>query len=191
MPLDLSKLECVRCADDRTHARCPACAEIGGDKKGEHLMIDPQGRFGCAVYAGDLGHRSRIWALAGVRDGKPSFGFTPRPVPIRRAFQASDASDGTSRVGTECRSVWYKSSDASDGTFYPFSVLGEYSNSGSVAVQPSEPSEIPSSRIPTSPPPANIGPSVIAATAPQLIPRDAPFVEGQRYRLSCSFGKGA
>jgi hypothetical protein len=46
-------------------ARCPACAEAGQDRKGEHLRISPEGKFGCCVFAGDPEHRKRIFALAG------------------------------------------------------------------------------------------------------------------------------
>jgi len=48
-------------------ARCPACAELGHDEKGEHLVIMPDGRFGCVVCPGAAGkeHRKQIHALAG------------------------------------------------------------------------------------------------------------------------------
>jgi hypothetical protein len=69
MPLDLQKLEnVVELGDDGMRARCPACGEGGGDRKGEHLRIYPDGRFGCCVAAGDREHRKRIFALAGKRD---------------------------------------------------------------------------------------------------------------------------
>ena len=68
MPLDLKKLENrVDLADGLTRARCPACAEKGQDKKGEHLRIYPDGRFGCCVFSRDREHRKRIFALAGER----------------------------------------------------------------------------------------------------------------------------
>jgi hypothetical protein len=68
MSIDLTKLEKVRdLPDGSTQARCPACAEGGGDRKGEHLRIYPDGRFGCCVFAGDREHRKRIFALAGQR----------------------------------------------------------------------------------------------------------------------------
>jgi hypothetical protein len=67
MSLDLSRLESVRQRCGRTVARCPACAEHGQDEKGEHLVIMPDGRFGCVVCPGAAGkeHRKRIHALAG------------------------------------------------------------------------------------------------------------------------------
>jgi hypothetical protein len=61
-------------------ARCPACAELGSDKSGEHLFIAEAGRgpFGCIAFAGPAGeeHRKRIWELAG---GKPGAETWPRP----------------------------------------------------------------------------------------------------------------
>src|SRR5689334_13836033 len=66
MSLDLDKLEkVVDLADGSKRARCPACAEAGQDRKGEHLRISSDGRFGCCVFAGDREHRKRIYALAG------------------------------------------------------------------------------------------------------------------------------
>lgn len=68
MPLDLKKLEnLVALGDGSAQARCPACAEQGQDKKGEHLRIYPDGRFGCCVFPGDREHRRRIFTLAGER----------------------------------------------------------------------------------------------------------------------------
>src|SRR5688572_25960640 len=68
MSLNLSKLEKVReLAGGALQARCPACAEAGQDRKGEHLRVYPDGRFGCCVFAGDREHRKRIFALAGER----------------------------------------------------------------------------------------------------------------------------
>ena len=46
MSLDTAKLEKVReLAGGIVQARCPACAEGGGDRKGEHLRIYPDGRY--------------------------------------------------------------------------------------------------------------------------------------------------
>ena len=68
MALDLTKLEKVaNLANGLKRAQCPACAEAGQDKKGEHLRIFPDGRFGCCVHPKDREHRKRIFALAGER----------------------------------------------------------------------------------------------------------------------------
>jgi hypothetical protein len=70
MSLDLSKLQCLAdAADGGKQARCPACAEVGHDRKGEHLRIYADGRFGCCVHPKDREHRKRIFALAG--DSRP------------------------------------------------------------------------------------------------------------------------
>ena len=75
MSLDISKLENARTRGDKTTARCPACAEAGHDQKGEHLVINSDGRFGCVVYPGDSAdakkHRKRVFALCGDREIKP------------------------------------------------------------------------------------------------------------------------
>lgn len=68
MSLDVKRLEKVReLAGGVTQARCPACAEDGGDTKGQHLRIYPNGRYGCCVHPKDRAHRKRIFALVGER----------------------------------------------------------------------------------------------------------------------------
>jgi len=71
--IDISKLEKVQCRGKKIIARCPACAEIGGDEQGNHLVIDGQGRFACAVHPGKPGatHRKRIFELVGDCTIKP------------------------------------------------------------------------------------------------------------------------
>ncbi len=70
MSLDVAKLEKARdLPGGIVQARCPACAEGGHDRSGEHLRIYPDGRFGCCVHPKDGEHRKRIWALVGVRKG--------------------------------------------------------------------------------------------------------------------------
>jgi hypothetical protein len=64
--LDLSRLEKVCHRDSRITARCPACAENGNDRRGNHLAIWPSGKFSCAAMSDDAEHRRRIFALAGV-----------------------------------------------------------------------------------------------------------------------------
>lgn len=101
MSLDLSRLENVRQRGEKIIARCPACAEHDHDEKGEHLVIMPDGRFGCVTCPGAAGkeHRQRIHALAGdkttsrrgscmIRVRKPAPAKPPvipvfRPAPIQ------------------------------------------------------------------------------------------------------------
>jgi hypothetical protein len=70
MSLDITKLEDVEKRGSRTIARCPACAEQGHDNKGNHLLIDEQGRFSCIMHPGEGGHqhRKRIFSLVGNND---------------------------------------------------------------------------------------------------------------------------
>lgn len=76
MPLNLDRLEDKQAAGKGITARCPACAEAGGDKHGErHLIVFADGRFACVAHPGDRLHRSRIWELTGC---------TTPPMPIIR-----------------------------------------------------------------------------------------------------------
>lgn len=79
MGIDLSKLENIKQHGLKVIARCPACAETGNDRKGEHLFIEQSGRFGCVVFPGTDGHkhRQRIFELIGIKTGVPS-GFKIR-----------------------------------------------------------------------------------------------------------------
>jgi hypothetical protein len=123
MSLDLAKLEkVVDLADGGKQARCPACAESGQDRKGEHLRISPEGKFGCCVFPGDREHRRRIFALAGERTRRTinvrvAAAQAPGPVQgnlfgrLGRVFESpavtyttiggSDASDGVSEVQSQ------------------------------------------------------------------------------------------
>lgn len=69
MGLDLNKLEKAKRKGSNIIAQCPACAETGGDRKGEHLFITDKGQFGCVLYPGQNGrqHRQRIFELAGAK----------------------------------------------------------------------------------------------------------------------------
>ena len=69
MSLDRAKLENVVQLDGKITARCPACKEDGGDNTGNHLVVYPDGRFGCVVNAGCGEHRGRIYRLVGKRNG--------------------------------------------------------------------------------------------------------------------------
>ena len=85
MGLDLTKLEKVRRRGSNTIARCPACAEAGCDRKGEHLFINDGGRFGCVLYPGTDGqtHRQRIFELAGAKE------MTDKSFEIKKPFSPS------------------------------------------------------------------------------------------------------
>src|SRR5438876_8094244 len=71
MSLDRSKLQKLHeLGNGSCQAQCPACAESGQDRKGEHLRISPEEKFGCCVFPGDREHRKRIFALAGQHGPK-------------------------------------------------------------------------------------------------------------------------
>lgn len=114
MSLNLSKLEKVReLANGGVEARCPACAEAGHDRKGEHLLIEPDGRFGCCANANDREHRKRIFALAG--DTAPQ-SIKVKPAAVRVAAPIV-ISGVLGRLGRMFASPIkpHGSSDASDG----------------------------------------------------------------------------
>ena len=112
MSLDFSRIEkLVELGDGMRRGRCPACAEAGGDRKGQHLRIYPDGKFGCCVHPADNEHRKRIFALAGEKERK---GIVVRVAtaasqPVRRGILKSlsveqaaspDAPDGVTELQT-------------------------------------------------------------------------------------------
>lgn len=65
--LDETKLDnLIKHGNGSAHAACPACRENGEDVSGNHLLIKPDGRFGCCKYPADREHRRTIWKLAGT-----------------------------------------------------------------------------------------------------------------------------
>lgn len=88
--LDEAKLEKVRTVGGKTIARCPACAESGGDAKGDHLFIGADGRFGCIKFPGIEGtvHRKRIFALAGTSEADHA---EPQRLRLVKSYDYTDA----------------------------------------------------------------------------------------------------
>lgn len=85
MSIDISKLENVKNTGNKIVARCPACAESGQDKKGNHLIINNDGKFACVMFQGAFGHehRKRIFRLAGIKE-------TPKnTITVKQASQTS------------------------------------------------------------------------------------------------------
>lgn len=114
MSLDVAKLERVReLAGGIVQARCPACAEGGHDRTGEHLRIYPDGRFGCCLNPKDGEHRKRIFALAGDKSRRQftvKVGTVKPNAPEARSVAASltglfrtlrTAKTGTDSAGQE------------------------------------------------------------------------------------------
>lgn len=94
MPLDLSKLQNLRSgANGCKTAGCVACMEQGRDHTRDHLIIYPDGKWGCLAFPGPEGdaHRKRIWALAGDganRESFPQEQIAPK-IEIERTWDAS------------------------------------------------------------------------------------------------------
>ncbi len=66
MSLNIKKLSNVsEKPDGKLTARCPACALDGKDKKGDHLVVYPDGKFGCVKYEKDATHQKLIHSIAG------------------------------------------------------------------------------------------------------------------------------
>lgn len=87
MPLNTDKLTNVNQRPDGSlTARCPACAETGNDNKGEHLIIFPDGRFGCAAHPGDHEHRKKIFKAVGSRTGRIDPGTVRVTIRPKRKF---------------------------------------------------------------------------------------------------------
>ena len=86
MSLNIEKLEnVVRRDDGSIVAQCPACAGGGHDQTGRnHLVIYPDGKFGCAANAGDKNHRKRIFKLVGHKGPRC---FIIRPFKHVERFQ--------------------------------------------------------------------------------------------------------
>ena len=84
MGLDLSRLEKVKRRGSSVIARCPACAESNGDHKGEHLLINDAGQFGCVLFPGQSGqqHRQRIFELVGVKETSGKVFEIRKPPPL-------------------------------------------------------------------------------------------------------------
>ncbi len=79
--LDLARLENVKhLANGSIRAACPACRAAGSDKTGEHLLIQANGKFGCAVHPNDHEHRKKIYKMVGTGHSQ-SKGSPPTPKP--------------------------------------------------------------------------------------------------------------
>lgn len=71
--LNQAKITGLRKVGEKLIGRCPACAEEGGDRHAEHLVIYPDGRFGCVAHPGAAGREHRRgytnWLGNALRDG--------------------------------------------------------------------------------------------------------------------------
>jgi hypothetical protein len=67
-------------SDGRIVAQCPACAEAGHDKSGNHLTIWPSGKWSCCVNPRDKAHNRRIFELCGDKTVIRR-AYSPPPAP--------------------------------------------------------------------------------------------------------------
>jgi hypothetical protein len=65
MSLRPALLKNVKRRGNKLVAQCPACAEVGRDKKGVHLVLYPSGAFECIAVPKNKAHRRRIAELVG------------------------------------------------------------------------------------------------------------------------------
>ena len=66
--IDLPRLEKLRrLANGDVISACPACREIGGDRKGDNLRVFSSGAFHCIALPNDKEHNARIFALVGIK----------------------------------------------------------------------------------------------------------------------------
>lgn len=63
--IDTTKLKNLVSLRGKQQAQCPVCAAAGADSKGEHLVIYPDGAYGCVANPGDEPHRKQIHKLVG------------------------------------------------------------------------------------------------------------------------------
>ena len=116
MSLDRTKLQKVRdLASGGLQAQCPACAETGQDRTGEHLRISPEGKFGCCVFPGDREHRRRIFALAGDHG--------PKAIKVRVATARPAVSGQQNLLGRLGR-VFSNATERQDTTAMNIGTLG-------------------------------------------------------------------
>jgi hypothetical protein len=84
--------------------RCPACAEGGSDRKGEHLLVYENGAYNCIAFSGDAFHNTRIFQLAG--DKSQSNGAQPRKVVSRPGTRAAGSSaQPAAPAASPCKAV--------------------------------------------------------------------------------------
>ena len=63
-------------------ARCPACAQAGHDKSGNHLIVYPDGKFGCVACPSDKEHNREILRLVGQEGGRRTYTIDIKPLVI-------------------------------------------------------------------------------------------------------------
>lgn len=80
--LNLTKLKKVVQKDGKIEAQCPACVAAGADSTGNHLVVYPNGGYGCVANPDDAEHSKLIFKLVGQRDGAVSHQLAIRRLEI-------------------------------------------------------------------------------------------------------------
>ena len=80
--LNLTKLNKVVEKNGKIEAQCPACAAAGADSTGNHLVVYPNGKYGCVANPGDDEHTKLIFKLVGQRDSAVSHQLAIRRLEI-------------------------------------------------------------------------------------------------------------
>jgi hypothetical protein len=110
--LDLGKLTNVKDHGDKITAGCPACKARGADASGNHLVLFPDGRFGCVVNS-DKSHRAEVLRHAGTKRNGDKTGTESREAKPLENHSWSDLKklDGDSarrlgeRFGISCEAL--------------------------------------------------------------------------------------
>jgi hypothetical protein len=82
MKIDVKQLENVRRKENCIEARCPACNAVGGDRRGNNLVVFDNGAFYCHAYPKDRDHNRQILRLAGGHGDHET--YLPNAEEIRR-----------------------------------------------------------------------------------------------------------
>ena len=118
----------VERGDGSVVAQCPACAALGRDSKGCHLVVYNNGAYGCIAYSGNSeearAHRREVARLAGWKRATPTKtgpkrAGAPPAVPLvpwrsKLATTTGTATGGGADAADDCR-------PGSPRTFAPFS----------------------------------------------------------------------
>jgi len=90
--INLSKLTKMVQKDGKIEAQCPACAASGADATGNHLVIFPDGKFGCVANPEDKEHNKAILKLVGDRSA-------PKPANLTIRRQTIPESSVVMKIG--------------------------------------------------------------------------------------------
>lgn len=92
--IDTLKIQNLKNLSGKIQGQCPVCFENGNDRSGEHLVLFPDGRFGCVI-DDSKEHRARILQLIGLGEGQeieiPKY---KQPIPQVEKIYPDEILDG-------------------------------------------------------------------------------------------------